>query len=284
VIFSNGFPVNLLTTAVKPLLGRTPRLILREVNVLDVLLRSGLARVVLRQVAQRTFRAADAIICQSRFMQQDLQQGLHLDPGKLVTIFNPVDFERIGRLAAEENPLEGQGPGPHIVGVGQLAKKKGFDRLIRALPALLKREPSAELWLLGEGEEREVLERQARELGLGERVHLVGGMDNPYAWMRNADLFVLSSRHEGTPNVLLEAIACEAPTVVLDHPGGTREVMQRVGQEWRIVSDLSDWDRGWFARPPRSALLRAREFLDVTRVTRQYLAVLEGVEPLRAAA
>ncbi len=102
--------------------------------------------------------------------------------------------------------------------------------------------------------------------------------------MRHADLFVLASRHEGTPNVLLEAIACGAPIVVVDHPGGTREVMQRTGQEWRIVSDLSAWDPCWFERPPATALAHARSFLDVSHVARQYLAVLDKAAPQREAA
>ena len=78
VIFSNGFPVNLLTTALKPFLVAEPRLVLREVNVLDALLKGGLKQVVLRQAARHTFRRADAIICQSQFMERDLQSGLRL--------------------------------------------------------------------------------------------------------------------------------------------------------------------------------------------------------------
>ena len=284
VVFSNGFPINLLTSSLKPFLRSSPRLVLREVNVLDVLLRRGLSRVVLRQVARRTFRSADAIICQSKFMQDDLRAGLNLDPHKLVTIFNPVDFDAIAQLAGSANPFAGHGPGPHVVGVGYLARKKGFDRVLEAFPALKARAPTARLWLVGGGPEAESLQRQAERLGLSECVTFVGPSDNPYVWMRHADLFVLASRHEGTPNVLLEAIACSAPIVVVDHPGGTREVMQRTGQEWRIVSDLSAWDQRWFERPPATVLARARSFLDVSHVARQYLAVLDNAVQQREAA
>lgn len=283
VIFSNGFPLNLLSASLQPFLAAAPRLVLREVNVLDVLLRRGVARVLLRQAALRAFRRADAVVCQSHFMQRDLQDGLRLDPRKLVTIFNPVDFDEIA-AATGPNPFAGHGPGPHLLGVGQLHRKKGFDRIIRSFPFLLDRAPHAQLWLVGDGPERPALRQQAADLGLENCVHLTGPSDNPCVWMRNADLFVLASRHEGTPNVLLEAIACEAPIAVLDHPGGTREVMQRTGQEWRIVSDLTVWDERWFERPPASALTRAREFLDVSRVAQQYLDVLVGVQPLQEAA
>ena len=284
VIFSNGFPVNLLTTLLKPLLRRPARLVLREVNVLDALLRKGLTRVALRQAARRSFRTADAIICQSEFMQQDLQTGLRLDPNKLVTIFNPVDFDAAARMAEGESPFAGRGPGPHLLGLGQLARKKGFDRVINALPALIDGAPTAQLWLVGDGPEREPLQQLAAKLGLSSRVHFVGPTDTPFVWLRHADLFVLASRHEGTPNVLLEAIACQASIVVLDHPGGTREVMQRTGQEWRIVSDLSAWDARWFEPPPADALVRARQFLDVSQIARRYLEVLTGADSQREAA
>lgn len=284
VIFSNGFPVNLLTTSLKPALRRPTRLVIREVNVLDALLRQGLSRPVLRRTARRAFPRADAIICQSRFMQQDLLSGLQLDPGKLVTIFNPVDFDAIARRGAESSPFAAHGPGPHLLGLGQLARKKGFDRLIRALPDLLHQRPSAQLWLVGDGPQRRPLQQLAARLGVDSRVHFPGQTENPFAWMRNTDLFVLASHHEGTPNVLLEAIACQAPVVVLDHPGGTREVLQRTGQEWRIVDDLNVWDPRWFAPPPAEALERAREFLDVSHVARQYLDVLVGAPAQREAA
>jgi glycosyltransferase involved in cell wall biosynthesis len=95
--------------------------------------------------------------------------------------------------------------------------------------------------------------------------------------MRHADLFVLSSRHEGTPNALLEAIACECPVVTLDHPGGTREVLERLGQSHRIVDALEPWSPEWFERPDPAVLAIARELLDGARITERYLEVFESV-------
>lgn len=276
VVFSTMFPVNVAVSLLKPAFPSHTRLVLREVNVLQALTAGRLRGRILKRVAARTFAHADAIVCQSDFMRDDLCNGLRLDRSRLHTIFNPVNFERIQSLAGEMNPYLGAGPGPHVLAVGRLLPKKGFDRLLDAAPALLARRPDAQFWILGQGPEREPLLQQAHALGISDHVHLVGQAANPYCWMRHADLFVLPSRHEGTPNALLEAIACRSPVVVLDHPGGTREVMEQTGQLNRMVTCLARWQQDWFAPPPAEVLRSARRLLDPDRITRQYLQVLTG--------
>lgn len=276
VVFSTMFPVNVCASLLQPVFPRGTRLVLREVNVLDALTAGSLRGRILRRVAARSFARADAVICQSQFMREDLTAGLNLPPERTHVILNPVSFDRIERLAEAGNPFRDAGPGPHLLAAGQLLPKKGFDRLIAAAPALLARHPQAQIWILGQGRERSALLHQAAELGVSERIHLPGQTSNPYCWMRHADLFVLPSRHEGTPNALLEAIACACPVVVLDHPGGTREVMVRTGQPERIVHDLSPWNADWFERPPASVLEQARALLNAERITDEYLTVLEA--------
>ena len=281
VVFSTMFPVNVCASLLQPTFPRGTRLVLREVNVLDALTAGSLRGRLLRRVAARSFARADAVICQSEFMRDDLTAGLNLSPDRTHVILNPVSFDRIERLAGAGNPFRDAGPGPHLLAVGQLTPKKGFDRLIASAPALLSRFPQAQVWILGQGRERSALLKQAAELGLSQRIHFPGQMPNPYCWMRHADLFVLPSRHEGTPNALLEAVACSCPVVVLDHPGGTREVMARMGQPDRIVHDLSRWEPDWFDRPPATVLDRARNLLSAERITDEYLSVLQ---PTSAAA
>jgi glycosyltransferase involved in cell wall biosynthesis len=162
---------------------------------------------------------------------------------------------------------------------------KGFDRLIAALPALVERYPRAELVILGDGPDRKALTEQARSLGVSGRVAMPGFRADVRTWLQSSDLFVLASRFEGLPNVLLEAIDAECPVAVLDHPGGTREIMELLGQSYRITTDLREWRWEWFERPGAEVRAAAHEHFGIEAIVRQYADVLRGVDGmLRAAA
>ncbi len=111
-----------------------------------------------------------------------------------------------------------------VLAVGRLISEKGFDTLIDAfakLPAHLH----AKLIILGEGPMRAALEAHIKARGVSEAVDLHGFVDNPYAWMRKARLFVLASQHEGLPSVLIEAMACSVPVIATDCPHGPAEIL-----------------------------------------------------------
>jgi GalNAc-alpha-(1->4)-GalNAc-alpha-(1->3)-diNAcBac-PP-undecaprenol alpha-1,4-N-acetyl-D-galactosaminyltransferase len=107
-----------------------------------------------------------------------------------------------------------------------LHPQKGFDLLLTSFRAVRDQGVAATLTVLGEGAERAALEAQARALGLAEAVRFVGFQEHPYPYFGYADLFVLSSRYEGMPNTLLEALACGCPVVAFDCPHGVREIVQ----------------------------------------------------------
>lgn len=270
-VVTAAFRMNLGVMLMRPALPGRTRYLIREVSLFDSQLPQGWRGRALRALAACAFRQADLVVCQSDFMADELRQSLGLPAGRMRTIFNPVSFEDIAQRAAGDDPFPPELPGPRVLGVGRLSREKGFDRLLSAFPALCERRPGSQLWILGDGAERPALVRQAEQLGIASRVHLPGVQDNPYRWMRHADLMVVPSRHEGMPNSALEAIACECPLVVLDHPGGTREMMRRTGQESRVVDDLSAWDDAWFSPPERSARERARGLFSADFIVRQYL-------------
>ena len=113
---------------------------------------------------------------------------------------------------------------PVVLGVGRLTEQKDFPTLLRAFAEVAKQR-DARLIILGEGQLREALLEQARQLGIADKVAFPGFSDNPWAWMRRAAVFVLSSRWEGSPNTLTEALALGIPVVSTDCPSGPRELL-----------------------------------------------------------
>jgi glycosyltransferase involved in cell wall biosynthesis len=157
------------------------------------------------------------------------------------------------------HPWFGEPDHPVVIGIGRLVAQKNFRLLIDAF-ALVKRDhPTARLVILGEGEERGMLEAQIRRLGLQQSVSLPGFVDNPYACLARARVFVLSSDFEGLPTVLIESLAVGTPVVSTDCASGPREVLQdgALG-ELVPVGEVEAFARGIGRalanpRPPQSA-------------------------------
>lgn len=172
---------------------------------------------------------ADGVIAVSEGVRQDTIKVTGIAPEKVHVIRNPVITPRLAQQAAESAPhpwLDDKSL-PVVLGMGRLTRQKGFPTLLRAFAALQPDQPSR-LIILGEGPQpgdRENLERLARDLGIQDRVLMPGFQKNPYAWLARADLFVLSSAWEGSPNALTEALALGIPSVSTDCPSGPYEIL-----------------------------------------------------------
>jgi GalNAc-alpha-(1->4)-GalNAc-alpha-(1->3)-diNAcBac-PP-undecaprenol alpha-1,4-N-acetyl-D-galactosaminyltransferase len=117
--------------------------------------------------------------------------------------------------------------GPLVVAMGRLHSDKGFDHLLRAVAPSLERHPEWSLVVLGDGPDRAALEGLARELGIAGRARFPGRVAAPDAVLRQAALFVLSSRFEGFPNALVEAMACGVAVVSTDCRSGPAEIVRQ---------------------------------------------------------
>lgn len=138
---------------------------------------------------------------------------------RVKTIYNPIDEQRIQKLASEFCPLSINRNKFNIVSVGRLTRQKGYDKLIALMPAIVAVNPDVRLYIVGEGEERSAIESLIRDLDLGDYVILTGFMDNPYSLMREMDLFVCSSVAEGFSLVIAEAMTVGLPIVSMECAG-----------------------------------------------------------------
>lgn len=166
----------------------------------------------------------DKIICQSDDMQNDLIENFKIKKEKLIKINNPVDFKFINeKLTISEKPETFKDDFKNIVAIGNLSSRKGFDNLLKVFNHL--KNEKILLHILGDGRDKELLHQMKKDLGL-ENVIFHGQQKNPYQFLKFADLFILSSRYEGFPNVLLEAGACGTYSLANNCPGGITEIIQ----------------------------------------------------------
>lgn len=176
---------------------------------------------------RRLYPAADAIIAVAQGVADDMVRHGGLDPERLHVVPNPSvpdDLDARIRQPVHHPWLTPERPGPAIIAAGRLRPQKDFATLLRAF-ARLAGSSDERLIILGQGECRAELEALARELRIEDRVALPGFVDDPLPWLARADLFVLSSAFEGSPNVLVEAMACGTPVVATDCPSGPREIL-----------------------------------------------------------
>jgi glycosyltransferase involved in cell wall biosynthesis len=220
-------------------------------------------------------RRADRIVCQTEAMRDDVvRAGVPAD--RTVVIPNPLDLAAIAARAAGDSPFGGKGP--HLVAAGRFVPAKGFDLLLDAFAEVARAHPEARLHLLGEGPERAALEAKAAALGLGSQVAFEGFLENPYPWLRHADLFVLPSRYEGFPNVVLEALALGTPVAAFDCPGGSAVVdgvngrVVPAGDVGALAAAISAALAG--PSPDRARIATSVADHDVARVMAAFEAVL----------
>ena len=170
---------------------------------------------------------ADSIVAVSQGVAKDLIE-LGLPKDKVEVIYNPIiTSELIQKLQERDrlnHPWFAADKPPVILAVGRLNEQKDFPTLIRAFAKVRQQQP-AKLMILGEGEERSALETLISELEISEDVALPGFVDNPYIYMANAAVLVLSSAWEGFGNVLVEAMAAGTPVVSTNCESGPTEIL-----------------------------------------------------------
>lgn len=178
----------------------------------------------------------ECVICVSKDLFTECQ-GLRVRPERLKLIENGIDetqFRRTEDTAGAKARLGLPNDQLVIGAVGRLAEEKGFHFLLSAFSELSTGENNVALAIAGDGTQRTALERQAKALGISDRVHFLGFQEDTLNFYQAIDIFCLSSLREGLPNVLLEALACEVPSVATDLPG-VRQIVDQPNYQATIV-------------------------------------------------
>jgi glycosyltransferase involved in cell wall biosynthesis len=275
--------VNVVGIWAKALARVDTRLVVNEQNALSLEAAHSPRRRhrLMPRLIGRFYPWADRIVSVARGTADDLARTTGLPRGRIEVVHNPIVTPELKELAEApvDHPWFRPGEPPVVLSVGRLSRQKDFGTLLRAFARVRDRRP-ARLVILGEGPERGSLESLISELGLLEVATLPGWIANPYPWMANAGAYVLSSRWEGLPSVLIEALYCGVPIVATDCLSGPREILDegahgllvKVGDVDALARGIESALDGGVSRPaPASWRPYEQEF-----VVGRYLDVLVG--------
>ena len=189
--------------------------------------KNGFFGAIFRILIRMYFNKSLKIVTVSKASAKDLVDNFGIKKEKITTIYNPINVEKIQKLARED--IEPQYKeifkSPVIITSGRMAKQKGQWHLVRAFAKAKSKMKDLKLVILGEGELSSYIKELISGYNLENDIFLLGWQKNPFKFIAKAKLFVLPSLWEGLPMVLLEAMACGVPIVSCDFRSGAREIL-----------------------------------------------------------
>lgn len=202
------------------------RLVVRQANNPTTQRPGSRKDAVVSGLLRATLRRADFVAAVSKGVADDVAGWARLRPERVRALPNPLVDDDVAQLASEpiDHRFFADDRTPVVLAAGRLTPQKDVATLLRAFAALRVHQ-AARLIVLGEGPERATLEALAQELGVADDVDFPGFAANPFAYMRRASVFALSSAWEGLPGVLVQAMACGCPVVATDCRSGPREIL-----------------------------------------------------------
>lgn len=272
---------NMVALCARRLAGVPLRVVVNEQNTLSISAFDSPNRLMhlAPKFAKHIYGWADGVVGVSQGVVDDMVTVLGISGQRAQVIHNPGITPEVREKARAplDHPWFRPSQPPVVLGVGRLTKQKDFETLIKAFAHVRQARP-ARLLILGEGTERVPLEEQVRALGLEADVSLPGFVENPYAYMAHAPVFVLSSLWEGLPTVLVEALYCGAGLVATDCPSGPREILQGgrfgcltpVGSATALAAAIQKTLDGKAPQPPPASW----QPYTVETVVKQYIDVL----------
>ena len=182
------------------------------------------------------YKYPDKIISVSDGVRSELIEDFGIKKGNIFTIMNPVVIKNETPTKKISKPfLWFDGSIPTGISIGRLSKEKGFDTLLKAIKEVNKYIEYRHI-ICGIGKEKDNLINQAIKLNIDDKVHFADYVHETNIWLRNADVFVSTSRWEGCPNVILEALACDIPVISTNCPYGPSELLEN--GKWGKLVDV----------------------------------------------
>jgi len=294
-IFISAFPhINIVSIMARDLSGAKAKVVITEQITVSILKRTArnlsrrlVARFILPYLIRFIYPRAEAIICVSRGVADDLSKIIH-SSDKIGVIYNPIAISKIDKLAQDsvDHPWFFDLKIPVILMVGRLNKTKDYLNLLKAFKLVIQKRP-ARLTILGKGPEEKKIKLFAYKLGLSDNILFLGFQENPYKYMKRASVFVLSSFHEGFGNVIVEAMACGTPVVSTDCMSGPGEIIEN-GENGILVpvanykalaeAVLRVLDNPFLARKLSEQGKKRAEYFSIERSVKKYEEIFDKLQ------
>ena len=217
------WPLTVIAVIARMLARSDARLVLSDHSTLSRQYKRLQDRFILRMTIRATYPLADARVIVSAGAADDLAKLTGIRRGSITVLHNPIDLPKLPLVRSEVAERDWRGPGKRILTVGSLKPEKQHDLLLRSFASL---GDGHQLMILGTGTLHDEIVAYALELGIADRVALPGFRVDPWPYYASADAFVLTSRFEGLPLVLVEALHAGLPIVSTDCKSGPREILE----------------------------------------------------------
>lgn len=239
---------------------------------------------LVRVLTSYFYKKLDSIIVPSDYLRLEMSYYFNLID-KIHTVYNFIDIKEISESFKIESKKDRSIK--RIIHIGQLVEQKNQKLLLRAFKEIKDKCFNVELVIIGKGILERELKEYAEELGLNKSVLFLGWQNDPYKWLKSSDIFMLTSKWEGMPNVLIESMACGCPVVSFDCPSGPSEIITKSGENGVLIpsGDVEKLvnetirllsDNSYREVIAKNALIRANDF-DIKNIRGQYKKILENV-------
>jgi len=224
IVFSTANHLNIYLAFFRQIFPDKAIMIARESSVVSINTKRAKFSNLYNWLIKKYYHRFTCIICQSKYMQQDLMDNYNIKKEQTVVINNPVEESSLTFAVAQKNKF---------ITVARLSEEKGIDRVIRSVAKL---STPFSYHIIGDGDKKEALKNLINDLNLQDKVFLEGKKNHPFTGMEDAALFLMGSHYEGFPNSLLEAGALGIPVIAFNAPGGIKEIITD-GENGLLIKD-----------------------------------------------